>query len=196
MKALRTALGVAVWLVALAVGLYVIRAAWSGAEACSVSAWMTGRGEQALPAGILLVGLAVLWPLSLVTRRTGERHLAFRNPDGEVRVRLDAIRDYLGRLASEFAGVESVRSVVSVRSGGLVVDLHCRVQAGRPVGEISRALQERARDSIRLDLGIDEIRSIDVTVREFVGVAPLREPSVRAPSAEAGAPFEEGTPPA
>ena len=196
MKTVRAALGVAVWAVVLAAGLYTVCAAWRGSDAWGVSAWMTSRGEFAMPLGVLLVGLAVLWPLSLVTRTTAERHLAFRNPDGEVRVRLDAIRDYLGRLASEFAGVESLRSVVSVRSGRLVIDLHCRVQAGRPVAEISRSLQERAKACIQADLGIAEIETIDVTVREFVGTPPVREPVVRAPQPGEGPAFEEAQPPA
>lgn len=196
MKAVRVALGVAVWAVVLAAGLCVTLSAWHGSDAWGLGAWIGTRGEFALPAGVLLVGLAALWPLSLVTRTTAERHLAFRNPDGEVRVRLDAIRDYLGRLASEFAGVESLRSVVSVRSGRLAIDLHCRVQVGRPVAEISRGLQERAKNCIQADLGIAEIETIDVTVREFVGTPPTREPVVRAPQPGDGPSFEEAQPPA
>ena len=196
MKAVRAALGVAAWAVVMAAGLYVIVAAWNGSSAWNLSQWITDRGEWAMPAGILVAGLAVLWPLSLITRTVSERHLAFRNPDGEVRVRLDAIRDYLGRLASEFAGVESLRSVVTVKAGGLAIDLHCRVQAGRPVAEISRSLQERAKACIQTDLGITEIRSIDVTVREFVGTPPAREPAVHAPRPGESAAFEEGQPPA
>jgi hypothetical protein len=196
MKAVRGALGVAVWLFVLAAGLYGIHAAWRGAEAWDLTAWIADRGEWSMPLAILTVGLAVLWPLSLVTRTPAERHLAFRNPDGEVRVRLDAIRDYLGRLASEFAGVESLRSVVSVKAGGLAIDLHCRVQVGRPVAEISRSLQERAKACIQNDLGIAEIHSIDVTVREFVGTPPARDPMVRAPRPGESASFGEAPPPA
>lgn len=196
MKAIRAALGVAAWAVVLTAGLFIVLAAWNGSFALAFSAWITGRCEWAMPAGILVVGLAVLWPLSLVTRTMSERHLAFSNPDGEVRVRLDAIRDYLGKLASEFAGVESLRSVVTVKAGGLAIDLHCRVQAGRPVAELSRSLQERAKACIQTDLGITEIRSIDVTVREFVGPPPVREPVVHAPRPGESAAFEEGQPPA
>lgn len=196
MRAIRLVLGGAAWAVTLATGVCVVVAAWSGSDPWGVAAWMTDRGELAMPVGILTVGLAVLWPLSLIARTTSERHLSFRNPDGEVRIRLDAIRDFLGRLASEFPGVESLRSVVRLKSGGLAIDLQCRVQIGRAVADLSRSLQERARSCIQSDLGIAEIRSIDVTIREFVGSPTLREPAVRAPRPGEGAALEDGLPPA
>jgi len=196
MRAIRLLLGGAAWAVTLAAGAFIVVAAWSGSDPWGVAVWAMDRREMAMPVGILTIGLAVLWPLSLITRTTSERHLSFRNPDGEVKVRLDAIRDFLGRLASEFPGVESMKSVVRLKSGGLAIDLQCRVQVGRAVADLSRSLQERARSCIQSDLGITEIRSIDVTIREFVGSPTLREPMVRAPRPGEGAALEEGLPPA
>lgn len=195
MRAIRLLLGGAVWAVTLATGVMLIVAAWSGSDPWGVAAWVMDRRELAMPVGILTVGLAALWPMSLIARATSERHLSFRNPDGEVRIRLDAIRDFLARLASEFPGVESLRSVVRLKSGGLAIDLQCRVQAGRAVADLSRSLQERARICIQSDLGIAEIRSIDVTIREFVGFPTLREPVVRAPRPGEGSSMEDGLPP-
>ena len=134
-----------------------------------------------MAAGVFLVGVAILWPLSLLCPAARERYLAFENPGGEVRISLDAIKDFLGRLGGEFPSVVSLRATVHARNGALVIHMDCRVRAGAQIPAFSQALQERGRQAIQTSLGLSEVEVVRVTVREIVGAAGPAEPTVRAP---------------
>lgn len=201
MKAIRVILGVAVWAVAVAAGLVLILGAWRAPVDIGVGEWMIRYCEIALSLGILIVGLAVLWAMSLITRSGSAEYLSYKGQDGDVRIRLTAVRDYLSRLQVESGSVQAVRPTVRLLNGRLTVDLACKVSSGQPVGDLCRSLQANAKNALQSGLGLDEVGAIHVTVREFSGSPPVGTPGERQTAAESDAeasaekdPWAEGPP--
>ncbi len=185
MKALHALAATVLALVLLAAGGY---AAWSAFV--EPSRWADVAGAlQFLAANRLSCGSAALasvlfvliWMLSSVPRRERAQFLTFENPGGEVRVSLDAIRDYVARLSGEFGEIVSMRPAVSTRRDQLRVNVECRVRSGTQIPVFTRAFQERVRESLQTDLGLTDLPAIGVTVRQIVGGATAPRP--RGPAA-------------
>jgi len=190
-KFLRAALGVIVWLVAVSAGVLAVE--WSPlcAKDSAYSAWLLA---WRIPLGGAALLAAALWPVSLLARRRGGEYLSYRNGDGDVRIRLGAVRDYLSRLEDTEKDVHAVRPTVSIDNGRLTVDLSCSVSAGRPVGELCHVFQSRAIAALKIGLGIEKIGRIRVTVREFDGAPPADLPVEQAPGPDAEPPASEDEP--
>lgn len=186
MNVLRAVFGAIVWLAAVAAGAWVFWTALGRAPQCDLVGCMRDLQAPAMAAGAAVVAIALLWPLTFVLRTCRERHLSFRNPAGEVRVSLTAIRDFLARLAAEFPAIVTLRPAVEARVGKLAIDMDIKVRAGTALPELSRQIQDRAAASVQSFLGIAEVGEIRVTVREIVGPVPPAEPVVRAPRASEG----------
>ncbi len=183
MKLVRGVITVLVWLILVALGGYVGWIGFTGAVAWDGVDFAVREHTLAMAAGVFLLLLAILWPLSLLAPTVRVRYLSFDNPGGEVRISLDAIRDFLSRLASEFPSVVSLRPSVCVRNAALVIDMDCRIRAGTSIPVFSRQMQERVRQSIQSNLGISEVQVVKVTVREIAKspAQPVAEPVVRVP---------------
>lgn len=118
-------------------------------------------------AGWAVVLLTLIWMLSALPRKRGGRFLSFTNPDGEVQISLDAIREFLTPLQSEFPGVIKVHPEVRSHRGELLVTMGCDIRAGNAIPQLSQQLQERVRDRIVNGVGLSSIRSIRVVVRQI-----------------------------
>jgi len=143
-------------------------------------------------AGLVLVLLVLVWLLSALPRRIRRRYVSFGNAEGEVSVSLEAIRDYLARLAHEFPAVVAMRPDVQARYGLLKVNMDCRVRSGVAIPPLSRDIQARVRQTIRTDLGLSEVPQVRVTVREIVGEVPPGSPRVRPLVSETTVSGDEG----
>ncbi len=149
--------------------------------------WLHVRNGDTLPAevweavlnplsrllfGVLLIILALGWTASFLSVDARHRYVTFENSGGEVRVSLAAISDFLARLSMEFPWLVSVRPEVIVRDGSLAVDMHCRIRSGSPIPTVSRGLQDRVREAVRQTIGLSEVATVRITVREIVGSPP------------------------
>lgn len=120
-------------------------------------------------AGILLLRWAV-------QQHQRERTIAFRNPDGEVTVSLEAIEDFVKRLGCEQEGVQELRVSASAAREGIVIELRISLWSTCQIPETTERLQNLIQSHVHEMLGVEG----PVTVRVHVGRV------VRPPRPEAG----------
>ena len=126
-------------------------------------------------AGIVLLALVTVYLITGVRRRpAGEEYLAFNNNGATVSILLRAVNEFIGKIADEFAAIVSMKPVVRTRRRGrsLDIDLALRVKAGTQLPELCQMLQDRVRESLQTNLGLTDIKSIRVQVKDIVGDAP------------------------
>ena len=121
----------------------------------------------------IIGALAVIF-LSLVFILTGirlpqkEQYLAYDIDGGSVSISLKAIEDFLAKLVDEFAAIISLQPTIKPVGGAISVQLDVRVKSGAHIPELCRMLQDRARESIKQNVGFSDIRDIRVRVQEIV----------------------------
>lgn len=123
--------------------------------------------------GALLIVVGLGWIVTSFPFRRGVSYIRIESAEGVVRVSVSAIADLLGRVGAGLPSVVSVRPVIRARGERLRVDLHCRVQAGASVPELSRILRQRVRETLQRGIGVGEIETVAVTIRGIVGEAPM-----------------------
>ncbi len=101
-------------------------------------------------------------------RKRPEQFISFENEGGAVSISIKAIRDFLSRLADEFAAVISLDPIIRAPSGTIEVELDVTVKSGTQIPELCRLLQDRVKESIRDNLGLPEVKSVKISVREIV----------------------------
>jgi len=122
-----------------------------------------------------IIGVCLLFIFSLVgyvlTGLIGTpraKYLAYETQYGNISISLKALQDFLGHLKNEFPTILSLVPKVRALDESLEVVLEVEVRAGAPIPEISRLLQERARNLINEKIGIADIRDIEVKVEKVV----------------------------
>jgi uncharacterized alkaline shock family protein YloU len=116
-----------------------------------------------------LLAIVLLWVLTGLRMRRAHRYLRFDNPGGEVRVSLEAVADYLRRIGRDQPALLGVRPSIERVGGSLRVELACKIRAGASIPEMSRDLQERVRQSVVSRLGLSDVESVRITIREIAG---------------------------
>jgi len=124
---------------------------------------------EALAASLALACLLLIDLLTLAPRQ-GEnaRFVTFRSKDGQVSISVRAIREFLQRVASEFAAVKDMHCSIRSRRNSLSISVDLRVTADEYVPELCQTLQERIRESLREQLGIPRIGGVVVRIREIL----------------------------
>jgi len=119
--------------------------------------------------GVSLLTLVVLYWLSGLSFGKREQFLSFDSEGGVVSISVNAVNTFLAKLKSEFAGIVDLRANVSAsRDGAIEVHMDMTVKAGTHIQQLSQALQQRIRDSMRESLGIAEVASVKVNVQDIV----------------------------
>jgi hypothetical protein len=164
--------------------LFVLLAAtalWVGNAAFSAGAWEQAI-EQLRPArfwaldgAVVFLILIGLYLLTGRRRRQREQFISFDNEGGAVSISIQAVRDFLARLADEFAAVVSLDPVIRSTNGAIEIELNVRVRAGTQIPELCRLLQDRVRESVKENLGLSEIRGVKISVREIVASPPAKK---------------------
>lgn len=132
--------------------------------------------ECAFVGSIVLLAVILLYLISGIPRRRGEPFLTFRGEGGRVSISVKAVSDFLARLDDEFAAILSLKPTLQPRRGSLDVILDIKVRAGTQIPELTRMLQDRVRESIRENLGLADVRSVKVNVRDIIGAIPPPDP--------------------
>ncbi|MBU4199655.1 MAG: alkaline shock response membrane anchor protein AmaP [Verrucomicrobia bacterium] len=126
--------------------------------------------------GVSLITLVALFWLSALPLGAREQYLSFDSEGGMVSISVNAVNTFLAKLKTEFAGVVDLQADVSAsRDGTIEVRLDMTVKAGTHIQQLSQALQQRVRDSMRESLGIAEVASVKVNVQDIVAVADNAE---------------------
>lgn len=127
--------------------------------------------------GVSLVTLAILYWLSGLPIVGREQFLSFPGEGGTISISVNAINAFLLKLKTEFAGIVDLRADVSAsHRGAIEVRLEMTVKAGTHIQQLSQALQQRVRESMRESLGIEDIAEVKVNVTDIVTVDEDVEP--------------------
>lgn len=112
---------------------------------------------------VALAGIVLLrWALRQHQR---QRTIAFRNPNGEVTVSLEAIEDFVKKLGGEQEGVQELRVSASVGREGILIELKTALWSTSHIPETTERLQSLIQSHVHEMLGVEE----PVTVRVHVG---------------------------
>ncbi len=96
---------------------------------------------------IILCNILALVSLSSRTRSTEEQYILTKNPDGQARVAVAAIRDSLQRVVEEFPGVDSARvGVTKLANKKVVVQTNFRTAHGASVVQVTEAMRQALRN--------------------------------------------------
>lgn len=123
---------------------------------------------SAVLAGVALLCLALLVVVTASRRKRRPRFLSFDREGGTVSISTEAISEYVAKLVVEFPSVVKMKTtIVSLKSAiDIVVDI--KIKAGPQIHEVCELVQKRVRESVGEDLGIAEIRRVEVSVTEIV----------------------------
>ena len=114
--------------------------------------------------------ILMLFKLTQSRPKRDAEFISYASKGGRVSLSVKAVKDFIQKIGEEFAAILAMYPSLRVRSGGGVeIDLDVRVQAGTHIPELCRLLQERVKESARDSLGLADIRSVKVNVREIVG---------------------------
>ncbi len=164
--------------------LFVLLAALAvfvGNAALSVDTWNPAVDRLresrfwAMDGAVVFLLLTVIYVLTGLRRREREQFISFDNEGGAVSISIQAVRDFLARLADEFAAVVSLDPVIRSAAGAIEIELNVRVRAGTQIPELCRLLQDRVRESVKDNLGLSEIRGVKISVREIVAAPPAKK---------------------
>ncbi len=173
MRVLGVIASVIMILVVLAAGMLLI---WTAASEYNVETvrdvvyrLVTTDARLALGVVGLLFCLIVLARLVALVEPTKKKpDIVFASSLGEVRVAVDTLERYLGRVGSEIPDVQKlVPQVRGVDDGNRVtVDATVHVTLGRNVREVSEQIAEHIATQLKRVLGVTEVGNINVIVRE------------------------------
>ncbi len=114
--------------------------------------------------------ILVLFSVTASRPRKGVEYISYSGEGGAVSLSVKAVKDFIQKIGEEFAAILALYPSLTVRAGGgIEIDLDIRVQAGTHIPELCRLLQDRVRESVRDSLGLADIKSVKVNVREIVG---------------------------
>jgi len=174
MKILHAIIGVALSAAILALG-WILVAGVFGIHYAYWDVLLNSRVWQ-MVLGVSLITLVVLFWLSALPLGSREHFLSFESDGGIVSISVNAVNTFLAKLKTEFAGIVDLKAnVAASRDGTIEVRLDMTVKAGTPIQQLSQALQQRVRDSMRESLGITDVASVKVNVQDIVAVADNAE---------------------
>lgn len=117
--------------------------------------------------GILF--LTILYVMSGLNFPERVRYLAYDlEGGGTVSISLKAMQDFLARLRDEFAQIVALKPELKASNGAVDIQMDVSVRAGSQIPELCRMLQDRARECIKQNVGIADIREVRVRVQEII----------------------------
>ncbi len=182
MKVLHGLIGFALSLAALALGWELVAGVVGLPDTYghTVRAVLRDSPSWRFALGASFIFLAVLFWLSALPLVRREQFLSFPGEGGAISISVHAINAFLLKLKGEFAGIVALAADVSAsHRGAIEVRLEMKVKAGTHIQQLSQALQQRVRDSMRESLGIEDVAEVRVNVTDIVAVD--HEPEPRTP---------------
>lgn len=122
---------------------------------------------QAMGVGGIMALLSLLYLVTFGPRRPKARYISFDSGNGSVSISANAVREYIRKLSGEFSAVVSIDPKIRSEKNSISIDLNVNLVAGARIPELSQALQNRVRESLRDGLGIDDVKEVRVLVQEI-----------------------------
>lgn len=167
MKALRWLSGFVVLAVAVISGIFLLLPPC--ADVCPAAAALAANKAYRIAAGAVILAMCVLFMAALMSSGKKRRFISFENEGGAINVSVQAVTDYLSRIADEFAGIEHIDADIVSKEEPLDITLDLKVKSGANIPELCALVQERVRSGLSSHLGISEIKSVRINVLEIVG---------------------------
>ena len=117
--------------------------------------------------GLLMVS-SVIFRLVNHFNSTSDKFVDFDSGDGSVGISTKAMKDYIDRVAYEFAAVKNVNTKVISNRNGVNFLLKVKIIAGSNIPELSQMMQQRIRESVNDSLGIENIDSVAIKIQEIL----------------------------
>ncbi len=125
--------------------------------------------------GTVVLALTLVYLLSFMKPRSKDKTLQFKTEHGSVQVSLSAAADYLSKLKKEFAAVVSLTPKLSAKGQGVSVLIKTGIRSGTRIPELSNIIQQRVRECLQQDLGLENISDIKICISEISGAPPVHE---------------------
>jgi len=168
MKVIHRIAGFIVIIVVAAAGLLLLASARSGARWSDLSSVIVGNRPLAAGVGAALLCLVLIYVLSAIPRRKQQQYLSFDGDGGTVSISTAAIAEYVARVAGEFPTIVKMRpEVIPARN---TIDIHAYIQIkdGPEIHEVCELLQKRIREVLAGNLGISDVRRVEISVKEII----------------------------
>jgi uncharacterized alkaline shock family protein YloU len=168
MKLIHRIAGFIVLTSVVATGGILVASARSGARWSDLAAVLVGNRPLAAGIGIALLLLAVIYLLSGIPRRKQQKYLSFDGEGGTVSISTEAIADYVARLAGEFPTIVRMKPEVIPARNTIDIHVYIQIKDGPEIHEACELLQKRIREVLAGSLGINDVRKVEVSVREII----------------------------
>jgi len=149
-------------------GVLVVVNASSGERWSALAGIIAGNRMLSAGIGISLLCLALIYLLSAIPRKKHQKYLSFDSEGGTLSISTAAIAEYVARVAGEFPTIVKMKpEVIPARN---TIDIHAYVQIkdGPEIHEVCELLQKRIREVLAGNLGITDVRKVQVSVKEIV----------------------------
>jgi len=103
---------------------------------------------------------------------TKGQYINLQTDDGQIGISIKAICDFISRIGKEFPAIKQIETKVKNKKSSIAITLLVKIKAGNKIPELSKQLKYRVRESAQESLGIDEISSISIKIREITGNPP------------------------
>lgn len=152
------------------VGLFLIFLAIGRIPIENIRQILISIQEQIIPTiivgALLLGGGGYLFYLLVREIRYGLT-ISFQNPEGEVRVSLAAVEEFLKRLEGGFDEVREMKPELSITKKGLEINARLTLEPNTNIPEATTRIQGTIREYIEGVLGIKNIAAIKVFVTKI-----------------------------
>jgi len=167
--------GMAVWFLFSATGVALIHVKIPGVTRTLFDFIPPSGSWPSVGIGALMVLIALLYLVTFGPRNPKMRYITFESGEGSVSISVNAVREYIRKLSGEFSAVVDIDPRITAEKDRIRMDLNVDLVAGVRIPELSAALQNRVRESLREGLGITDIAEIKVRVQEISGEPALSD---------------------
>ena len=105
---------------------------------------------------------------AIVHQMQKERTIAFRNPDGDVTVALEAIEDFIKKIGGDLGGIKEIKPSITATRAGLLVSIRATLWADTHIPEATETLQSLVRNHMHGILGVEDPLTIQVHVGKVI----------------------------
>lgn len=168
MKIIHRITGFILLLVVVVSGGALVVCARSGDSWSEFASVMIGNRIVVGGVGVALICLGLIFLLSAIPRRKQQKYLSFDGDGGTVSISTAAIAEYVARVAGEFPSIIKMKPEVIPARNNIDVHAYLQIKDGPDIHEVCELLQKRIREVLAGSLGINEVRKVEVSIKDIV----------------------------
>ena len=119
-------------------------------------------------AGALIVLIGIIFTRTNLGNIKGQKAVAFKNPDGQVMVSVNAIEDYLRTIVKGMPQIKDVRLTVTASEGGLSVTIRATLLSDQRIPEVTQEIQSKIKARLSELLGIKGTINVRIYVSDLI----------------------------